>query len=75
MLHEDKELCFRMRLPYMPCRKVAFSGGDGSANSAASLLTLRNFVHLTTPNTACLKLLFQRYKYFGELRKPIENII
>lgn len=46
MLHEDKELCFRMKLPYMPCRKVAFSGDDDSANSAASLLTLRNFCPL-----------------------------
>lgn len=49
MLHEDKELCFRMRLPRMPSEKwLCFSGGHYSANTAAPLLILRNFCPLNT---------------------------
>lgn len=47
MLHEDKELCFRDEVTIYALQKsVFFSGGDDSANSAASLLTRRNFCPL-----------------------------
>lgn len=76
MLHEDKELCFRVRLPHMPLEKwLCFSGGPYVFCPMMQLFCLPlETCHLTTPKAASLKLLFQRYINIWGRRELIPNI-